>query len=42
MRIERLLADPQFIGQIVHGDAAKTVVEEMSARGINDSLAGGA
>ena len=38
--VQGLLAHPQFAGQIVHGDAAKTVGKKMLPRDSNDPRSG--
>src|SRR4029450_12727453 len=38
MRVERFLANAQFLRQIVHGHTAESVTEEVDPRRIDDSL----
>jgi hypothetical protein len=41
MYIERLFADAQLIGEIIHRDAAKAVTEKVGPGGFNNSLPDG-
>src|SRR5437588_209643 len=38
MRIESFFANAQFVREIIHGHAAKSVTKEMRSRGIDDAL----
>jgi hypothetical protein len=38
MSVYRFLADPQFFRQIVHGNTAESVTEEVHARSLDNSL----